>query len=216
LGTLSFWGTIGLLIWPALVEDRSAFIAIILLSLTSSLLGLANLWSIIKPVSARGEFSREPSADLIIHGRQGAFVVVECSADMAQELHTGNVDAVNRFCRPGLLFGALGRISTILFIAAIILLANATWTMQATLAITYGVLHAVYWAVALLPRTVHWDFSSYQIKQQDVGFSILDGLRNGSPTFTRALWLAIRTTREVDWVRRLQGSSRNRYLTSGL
>lgn len=202
VGVASFLGTIGLLVWSALLADGEAFIAVILLAITSSLLGLANLWTPAtkSPTSA---ISHVPSGDLVIRGRQGAIIVVRCNESVARELYTGDVDAVTRACKAGWRFGLLGGISTVLFIAAIIFLGNATWTMQAALAVAYGGLHAIYWGVALLPRNFHWNFSSYDIQFLEIDSGTEVDPNDGSrPSYTRTLWKAIRATKQVAWVKK--------------
>ncbi|KFX89366.1 hypothetical protein V490_07072 [Pseudogymnoascus sp. VKM F-3557] len=89
---------------------------------------------------------------------------------------------------------------------AVILMGNSTWTMQAALAVTYLLLNAVYWFVAVMPSATHWEFPAFQIDDitpPDFKYAhIHNGTRHYTPSFINSLWLAILESKEVSWVRK--------------
>jgi hypothetical protein len=186
--------TIGLLVWSAVIGDGPATISIVLLSLATTLFCAASLWSL--PVK-RSRVLRQivPEGDVVIRTKVGAFLIIKCDENVSRELYYGT-DEVQQAITSG--FGTCVGGGTVVFMVAVILMGNSTWTMQAALAVTYLLLNAVYWFVALMPSTTHWEFPLFEI--EDITPADIQG--SPSTTFTEALWFAILTTKKIDWVRR--------------
>jgi hypothetical protein len=76
-------------------------------------------------------------------------------------------------------------IGTFLFMVAVGLMSNCTRVMQIAIGFTYVLLNALYWCLALLPPSWHWDLDRYHV---DVKSEVK------LPTYTEALWQAIRAS----------------------
>lgn len=140
---------------------------------------------------------------MIIRTRLGAFLIIQCDEGVARELYFGT-DDVLQLVTTG--FGSCIGCGTVIFMVAVILMGNSTWTMQAALAVTYLLLNAVYWFVALMPSTTHWEFPRYEIDDvtpDDAKYSHNYGVTmNSPPPFTHSLWKAILVSKDTGWVRR--------------
>ena len=193
--------TIGLLVWAIIIGDGPATLAIILLAITTTLFCAASLWRL--PLVKRRSLAKVPPGDVIIRTRVGAFLLIQCDEDVARELYFGT-DDVFQLVTTG--FGSFIGCGTVIFMVAVILMGNSTWIMQAALAVTYLFLNAVYWFVALMPSTTHWEFPSYEIDDvtpDDTKYSHnYDVTMDSPPSFTKSLWKAILVSKEVGWVRR--------------
>jgi len=152
LTVVSFLWTVWIFIWAFLIQDGAAALAIGLLSLTSSLTGLARWW---EPTLDR-RFTKDivPPGDLVLKTRSGAFVVVHCHENIARELYMGPDRCKYHFkekhARIAVGFGTLS------FMVAVVLLGNCSWEMQAVIGLTYLTLNGAYWIVALLPEEAFW------------------------------------------------------------
>ncbi|EPE37131.1 hypothetical protein GLAREA_09294 [Glarea lozoyensis ATCC 20868] len=189
--------TMGLLVWAVVIGDGPATIAIVLLSAATSLFCAASLWSLpTRPFWISGSAH---SGDVVIRTKNGAFLIVQCNQEIARELYYGSEEVRQAITRG---FGISVGSGTIVFMVAVILLGNASWTMQAALAVTYLLLNAVFWFVALIPSTTHWDFPMYEIQEivRDNVKDLTQGV--GSDPLTRSLWQAIFVTKSTDWVKR--------------
>ncbi|TVY15207.1 hypothetical protein LARI1_G007998 [Lachnellula arida] len=204
ISVLSTFLTLGLLIWAIVIGDGAATIAIVLLSCATTLFCAAALWSPPSRVSTREISVRVPPGDVVIRTGYGAFLVIKCDERVARELYFGTEEVVQVITRG---FGSCVGVGTVVFMVAVIMMGNCSWTMQAALAVTYLLLNAVYWFAALLPSKTHWEFPRYQceditpedVKNQD---KVLYDADSGWPSFTRSLWKAILETKSVAWVRK--------------
>ncbi|RDL32433.1 Uncharacterized protein BP5553_08889 [Venustampulla echinocandica] len=191
--------TIGLLVWAIVIGDGPATLSIVLLATATTLFCAASLWSL--PLRQRSFASIAPAGDVVIRTRVGAFLIIQCDEDVARELYYGT-DEVRQLVTTG--FGSCVGGGTVIFMVAVILMGNSTWTMQAALAVAYLLLNAVYWFVALIPSTTHWEFPSYEIDDvtpDDVKYSNA-GTMNSPPSYTNSLWKAILVSKKIGWVRR--------------
>ena len=198
--------TIALLSWAIIIEDGPAVISIVLLASATTMFCAASLWS--PPVrSSRLDPILIPAGDVVIRTKEGAFLVIKCNESVARELYFGT-DDIHQAITTG--FGLCVGIGTVVFMVAVIMMGNCSWTMQAALAVTYLLLNAVYWFVALMPSNTHWDFPRYEwmdITPDDcrLAHEITNehsDPREGYPSFTRTLWYAIRETKRTRWVSR--------------
>ncbi|KAH6890665.1 hypothetical protein B0T10DRAFT_596833 [Thelonectria olida] len=185
--------TIGLLIWAIIIDDGPATISIVLLSFASTLFCAASLWN--PPERRRHGVAMVPDGDVVIRTTQGAYLIVKCVETVASELYFGT-DDIRQAITTG--FSSCVGAGTVIFMVAVILMGNSSWTMQAALAVTYLLLNAVYWFVALIPSYFHWDFPRYT--WQDITPA---DLRSIAPSnFATALWGAILETGSTAWVKR--------------
>ncbi|KFY37994.1 hypothetical protein V495_06807 [Pseudogymnoascus sp. VKM F-4514 (FW-929)] len=193
--------TIGLLVWAIIIGDGPATLAIILLAITTTLFCAASLWRL--PQTTVSSSATVPDGDVIIQTREGAFLIIKCNEDVSRRLYFGT-DDVFQLVTTG--FSSCIGFGTVIFMVAVILMGNSTWTMQAALAATYLLLNAVYWFVAVMPSSTHWEFPAFQI--DDItppdfkNAHLYDETRNYAPSFINSLWLAILESKKVGWVRK--------------
>lgn len=194
--------TIGLLVWAIVIGDGPATLAIVLLAMATTMFCAASLWSL--PPKRRKPASNVPPGDVVIRTRLGAFLIVQCDENVARELYYGT-DEVRQLVTTG--FSSCVGGGTVMLMVAVIFMGNATWTMQAALAVTYLLLNAIYWFVALMPSTTHWEFPSYEIDDvtpDDLKKGYDDGTyrRKDRESFTGTLWKAILVSKKIGWVSR--------------
>jgi hypothetical protein len=138
--------------------------------------------------------------DVVIRTRQGAFVIIKCSEEVARELYTGPEECL--YMVGNQWFKVLVGIGTILVMISVVLLGNCNWTMQVVIVVIYTLLNGFYWAVSLLPKQWLWDMSRYNCK--DVTPARMKNASekgpDGKPSFTRSLWYAIQATETTNWV----------------
>lgn len=189
--------TMLLIIWACMIHDGVATISLALMSLASVLVGLALWWD--PALSIRPTGTTVPDGDVVIRTREGAFVVVHCSEEIARELYTGSEEAKYRLDDKS--FKALVGLGTVTLMVAVVLLGNSSWTMQAAIGATYLVLNGAYWAAALLPQTLTWDKSYYNVERKNAHLKAHEqGADRVKPNFTRTLWYAIQATQETGWI----------------
>ncbi|KAM0513567.1 hypothetical protein ACHAPE_007617 [Trichoderma viride] len=197
--------SIGILIAAIFWQDGTAILAIVLVSFVSTVIGYASSWRPI--LMQRRHTNKVPSGDVMIRTREGAFVLVRCSEDVARELYSGTEECeyyvgekVYRLCMA---------VGTILLMFGVVLLGNCTWNSQIFIGGSYIVLNGLYWGLGMLPMKYFWDLSRYNCKditQKDSknarGVTNPKDEREGHPSFTRTLWYAIRETKSIGWVER--------------
>ncbi|RMZ38442.1 hypothetical protein AFCA_000419 [Aspergillus flavus] len=187
----SVW-TAGVLAWAIVLRDGPAVVAIVLVSLASSFHSAASFWqsdAIVRPSS-----TRSPPGDLVLRTREGAFIVVHCKEAVARLLYTGEVKCA--YVAGAKLYRILIYVGTLLLMLGIVLMSNCSWTMQVTLGASYLALNVIYMFCALTPavsRTWHWNMRLVRV---------LDKSTIITENYTEAIWLAIRATKDIDWVRK--------------
>lgn len=187
-------------------KDGNALLATFIISLQASLVGYASWWKprvMIRPHAN----AAVPPGDVMIRTREGAFILVKCTEDVARELYTGtdeceyHVGAMGyRFCMA---------IGTMLLMVGVVLLGNTDFNAQALISGSYIVLNGAYWLLGLLPKDQFWNLSRYKWKDITPPDARLAS-KNGDPSlgveshasFTRTLWFAIRETCSTGWVTR--------------
>jgi hypothetical protein len=196
---ISFLATLLLIVWSCLIHDAVAAIALGLMALTSFLAGWGLWWD--PELSIRPTNASVVAGDVVIRSREGAFIVVHCSEEIARELYTGTEEAKYRLGNRS--FKALVGIATLALMIAVVLLGNCSWTMQAAVGITYIVLNGAYWVAALLPERWTWDISHYKVDRNPEQTGALarqegdDGIR---PNYTRTLWYTVQATKQIGWI----------------
>ena len=171
-------------------EDGMAFLAVLLLSLLSTIIGIGSRWSLElkKRISTR----EVPVSDVVIYYPQGAFMIVKCDEDVARELYWHPEQCIYHVGPTA--YRLISLTATLLLMCAVIFLSNAQLPLQLCFAAAYIILNAAYWTAAALPQRWNWDLSRFHTER--VAFT---GDEHNE-TFTKALWKAIAITRSIEWV----------------
>ncbi|KAK3316288.1 hypothetical protein B0H66DRAFT_480109 [Apodospora peruviana] len=200
---VSFLLTIALIAMAAIWKDGTAIVAILLISLASSVVGYASWWRPL--LMNRRTTNKVPKGDVVIRTREGAFVLIRCTEEVARELYSGTEECQYVSTKYHRAFMGLGMV---LLMVAVVLLGNCGWNSQVFIGGAYIFLNGVYWVMGLLPHEYFWDLSRYRCvditpedaKRADKPTS--EDPREGTPSFTRTLWYAIRETGRGAWVDR--------------
>lgn len=186
--------TVGVLIAAILIHNGVAVLAIITMSLATAFVGIASHWR--PQLSARTSETRVHEGNMVIRTREGSFIIVRCSEEIARELYTGAEEC--NYLVNEQWFRILTGASTILVMISILLLGNCNWEMQAVIAVTYMVLNGLYWAISLLPKKWFWDLSRYEWR--DITPDHYRDTAASKHSYTRNLWYAIQATGDIAWV----------------
>jgi len=203
LAAFSVLLTLGIISLAAYIKDATAIVAVSLIACQSSVVGLASWW---RPVlMKRSHTNKVPDGDVVIRTREGAFLVIKCTEEVARELYYGTEECDYRV--GPLTYRALMGFGTFLLMVTAILLGNCKWWSQVFMAASYILLNLMYWLLGMLPKRLFWDLSRYEV----VDITPEDALnahtetpskdqREGVKSFTRTLWWAIRETKRTAWV----------------
>ncbi|RPB26717.1 hypothetical protein L211DRAFT_649056 [Terfezia boudieri ATCC MYA-4762] len=212
LSLLGALASLGILVLAIVRGDGMAVVAILLLSATSSLVGLGNKWTLELP--HRRAPKPVPNPNIMVCGRQGAFLYIDCTEDIARELYFGQEECKYMLGNRG--FHVLAGASTFTLMAAVISMANCTLVLQYVLGIVYITMNGLYWLAALLPESCHWQLeATYVIEPNSLGRNDKDELKPGNmdkrmekdlglveyKNFTDALVAAIDLAGGAKWVR---------------
>lgn len=203
LAAFSVFLTLGIIGLAAAVHDATAIVAVSLIACQSSVVGLASWW---RPVlMKRSHNNKVPDGDVVIRTREGAFLVIKCTEEVARELYYGTEECDYRV--GPLMYRALMGFGTFLLMVTAILLGNCKWWSQVFMAASYILLNLMYWLLGMLPKRLFWDLSRYHVENitpPDALNAHTDTItadpREGAKSFTRTLWWAIRETKRTAWV----------------
>ncbi|KAI1814210.1 hypothetical protein GGS20DRAFT_549489 [Poronia punctata] len=186
-------------------KDGTAVVAVALMALASSVVGWASWWRPI--LMHRSHTNKVPAGDVIIRTREGAFLLIRCTEEVARELYSGTEECAYHV--GGQAYRLLMGLGTFLIMVSVILLGNCKWQTQLFIGSSYIILNGLYWTMGLLPKRLFWDLSRYQFKditppeaQNADKTTDADDPREGVKSFTRTLWYAIRETERIAWVTR--------------
>jgi hypothetical protein len=188
-------------------SDGIACIALVTISLASSIVGFASMWSpqLMKRTSTNANL---PRGDVVIRTREGAFIVVKCDENVARELYTGTEECVYTVQNVKI-YRSLVAIGTVLLMVSVVFLGNCNFPEQLAIGSSYIALNGLFWAAALVDKKRFWNMELYKI--DDVTPSDAQNADKGDshdldvekrPSFTRTMWYAIRETRDIGWVRK--------------
>ncbi|KAG8157601.1 hypothetical protein KVR01_012643 [Diaporthe batatas] len=190
-------------------KDGNALIAIFIISVQASLVGYASWWRprlMVRPPHT----TNVPPGDMMIRTREGAFLLIKCTEEVARELYTGTEDCEYHVGPKTYRF--LMAMATMLLMVGVVLLGNTRLEAQVLISGSYILLNGAYWLLGMLPRRYFWDLSRYEweditppdAKNSDkiVTASMDSNGVEGYPSFTRTLWYAIRETKSTGWVER--------------
>ncbi|KAG6010494.1 hypothetical protein E4U43_008562 [Claviceps pusilla] len=186
-------------------HDGVAVLAVSLISLASTVVGYASFW---RPILMKRKHTNEvPRGDVLIRTREGAFVLVRCSEEVARELYSGTEEC--EYYVSGNTYRALMAVGTMLLMLSVVLLGNCTWELKVFIGTSYIILNGLYWGLGMIPRSYFWDLSRYEWADVTPEDSVsahqvtcVTDQREGHPSFTRTLWYAIRETQLTGWVER--------------
>lgn len=148
--------SLGLLVWSVVHKDGPACLAIAVMSFTSTLVGWASYWHPL--LTERGYKSDVPPGDIVIRTRNGAFVIIHCTEEVARELFVGAEDCAYALrTRPAQVLVGTG---TILLMIGVVLVGNCSIEMQIALGVSYIALNGLYWVASLLPPLTSWDLKT--------------------------------------------------------
>lgn len=205
LSAFSFVVTCGLLAQSVQQKDGVACIAISVISLASVVVGYASLWSpVLMPLNKSP--SDLPKGDIVIRTREGAFLVVECSEEVARELYSGTEEC-KYVVKSSKSYRALIGLGTFLVMVSVVLLGNCNFNQQASIGGAYILLNGCFWGASLLDKKRFWDLTLYEIEELEKIMPPGDEKPVSSdkeerPSYTRAMWLAIKATKSVGWVKK--------------
>lgn len=209
-----------LLALAVVYRDGMAILAVGLLSLLSTLVGVGNKWRL--RLHKRNLQGPVPKGDVVIRYPKGNFLIIQCTEEVARELYFAPEAIHYLVTRPGI-YRLISLVGTMMIMFGVICLANAQIQLQLAFAGAYISLNAAYWLVAALPSKMNWDLSCFCIERQQFAKSkLLDAAKwakegedeelsiaremdaktfaDYNPTFTWALWRAIATTKKIGWV----------------
>ena len=185
-------GSVAFLVYAARIGDWVGFSALLIMSMTSTMISAALHW--IPRLPRRNAPRREealPPGDLVIRNRQkGSFLVVHCPEDVARKLYFNQEDCVYTLSEH--LSRTLGGFAGgTLLIAAVILFWNCSWQVQWGAAIAYSALNVAYWLATICPISLTWNFDD---------FNILPAKPTSFPNYTAALAATIKLVGDTRWV----------------
>ncbi|KAI1441956.1 hypothetical protein F5Y02DRAFT_397928 [Annulohypoxylon stygium] len=204
LSVFSCLVTLGIIGLAARYQDGTAIIAVSLVSLASSIVGWASWWRPI--LMNRSHTNKVPEGDVIIRTREGAFLLVKCTEEVARELYSGTEEC--EYHVSGRAYRVLMGLGTCLLMISVILLGNCKWYTQIFIGGSYIILNGVYWAMGLLDKKYFWDMSRYDIRDitpphaKNAHETTSNDPREGVKSFTRTLWYAVRETKRTAWTHR--------------
>ncbi|OIW25036.1 hypothetical protein CONLIGDRAFT_636170 [Coniochaeta ligniaria NRRL 30616] len=186
-------------------QDGTAIVAVGAISVASSVVGYASWW---KPMLMnRSHTNQVPRGDVVIRTREGAFVLIRCTEEVARELYSGTEECIYYVADRN--YPAYMGIGTVLLMISVVLLGNCNWNSQVFIGASYITLNGLYWAMGLLPREYFWDMSRYKCVDKTpedakgAHATTNEGdQREGVKSYTRTLWYAIRETKRTGWVER--------------
>lgn len=191
-------------------RDGNALLAVTIISLQASLVGYASWWKPQLTVRPLHRTDSAPPGDMMIRTREGAFVLILCSEDVARELYTGAEEC--EYHVGPTQYRCLMAAGTALLMVGVVLLGNTGFESQAIIAAGYIFLNGAYWLLGMLPKSHFWDLSRYHwedVTPKDARNADKHGggsaepsslsCEEESPSFTRTLWYAIRETGGQTW-----------------
>ncbi|KAH9826043.1 hypothetical protein Tdes44962_MAKER03826 [Teratosphaeria destructans] len=179
--------------------DGMSMLATILLSLLSTLVGVANKWQLklARPASDAKD------GDAVVRYPNGSYLVVKCSEEVARELFFAP-EEIEYAVEKTSTYRLIALIGTLLLMLGVIALANARLELQFAWAGAYVLINIAQWIAAALPLRLHWDLSCYEVTERSMWPQGPE-----SKNFTQALAKAIMFAGTADWVRKDTGAAPN-------
>lgn len=179
--------SLGIAAWAVVLGDGPGLAGVLIMSFTTPLLCIGLRWT---PQLAPRFRNDSKMQDCIVYRTpRGIFTVVRCDESISRWLywHPSQVTyLVGSYSGRGV--GGIA--GGMMLVGSLVLFSNAMWTTKAALVVAYTVLNLLYWLAAIIPPSYSWHFE-LEMKEE----LILN------KTYTKALWAAIWTSQNVDWVR---------------
>lgn len=188
LSVLGCTMSVALLVLSIVKKDGMALLAIILLSMLATLIGIGSRWSL--ELGKRSATREVLDSDVVVAYPKGSFLIVQCSEEIQRQLYFGSEECCYKVGATA--YRVLSLVTIIMLMFGVIFLGNASLVLQISVAAAYLILNAAYWTVAALPPQWNWDLSCFK-------FEIIEPDKRGK-NFTAALWAAIALTRSTEWV----------------
>lgn len=204
LNIFSFLLTFGILVAAGFWHDGTAVVAVCLMSVAGSVVCYASWWRPI--LMSRRTTNKVPQGDVVIRTREGAFLLIRCTEEVARELYSGTEEC--RYVSTTFHRAFMG-LGMVMLMMSVVLLGNCGWNSQVFIGGSYIMLNGLYWLMGLLPHSYFWDLSRYEMR--DITPEDARGAdrttdpndpREGTPSYTRTLWYAMRETKQGAWVER--------------
>ncbi|KAJ8132418.1 hypothetical protein O1611_g1213 [Lasiodiplodia mahajangana] len=140
--------TFAIIAWAAVQRDGTAIIAVTLMGSASSVVGWASWWRPI--LMNRSHTNKVPAGDVIIRTREGAFLLIKCTEEVARELYSGTEEC--EYHVSGQAYRVLMGLGTLMIMVSVILLGNCKWKSQIFIGASYIALNGLYWTMGTKRR----------------------------------------------------------------
>jgi len=121
-----------------------SLLATILLSLLSTIAGIANKWT--PSPNAPNPDPHAPPGDVVIRYVQGAFIIVRCEEKTSRYLYFNPSERCIYLIKSSTIYRFLSLINTLLLMGGVLCLANAKIQSQTAWAGTFMLIQIFYWA----------------------------------------------------------------------
>jgi len=162
-------------------DDGPALLATVLLSATSSFVGLAS-WCVLdekRETPNSDRIDKTPLGDVVIfYPRTGAFRIVRCTDEISRLYF--KVENCEHYFGDNM-YRAIALFSTALLMGGLIMLSNARPIMQMAFAASYIVLNALYWMSSALNPTTHVWEHNFEVTKLGIAKRNLNPPQNSSP-----------------------------------
>ncbi|KIW15691.1 hypothetical protein PV08_05741 [Exophiala spinifera] len=165
---LGFSMSIALVVLSVIYHDGFALLATIMLSMVSCAVGFGTRWELVfaEPEIKKERENKMPRSDVLIYYPNGAIRVIRPAYEEIARLYFQTEHA--RYKIDDTPYRTLALFSTIMLIAGVVSLANASNKLQVSFTAAYVLLNVLYWGVsALNPCRFHWKHA-YQTRVLDI------------------------------------------------
>ncbi|KAK7887569.1 hypothetical protein LTR67_009470 [Exophiala xenobiotica] len=190
--------SIALVVLSVIYHDGFALLATIMLATVSSAVGFGTRWDLVftEPEIQKKRENKMPRSDVIIYYPNGAIRVIRPESEGIARLYFQTEHA--RYKIDDTPYRTLALFSTIMLMAGVVSLANASNILQVSYAAAYVLLNAIYWAVsAMNPCSYHW---KHAYKTQVLDIVPLPGKHDSALDHKGKLQTSIRQLRH-EWHR---------------
>jgi hypothetical protein len=192
---------IAILALTFVLNDGMGLLAVLLLALLSTVIGIGNKWTLKSAGRPNTRNADIPPGDVVIRFPQGSFLIVKCDEEVARELYFAP-EIIEYLIEQPAVYRLISLIGTSMLMFGVIALGNSKRWTQVAFAISFMALNAAYWIVAALPNRLHWDTSCFEVTQQRLSTSCHKHYIDKSESYTEALFKTICVTRNIDWIRK--------------
>lgn len=156
--------SVALIVLSAHYNDGFSMLATIMLSMVSSFVGFGTHWTLVfqEPKITSDRKGAIPRSDVIVKYPNGAIRVIRPESEQIARLYFQTEHA--QYVIDDTPYRTLALLSTIMLMAGVVSLANASNILQVAFAASYILLNGMYWAAsALNPYKYHWQHA-YEVE----------------------------------------------------